>query len=62
MAVEHALAVDASGGLVAWDAPDAFIRGHLDLVGTDEAGTSWNLPEQREIARAGSIPTASTIP
>jgi putative RecB family exonuclease len=32
VAVEHALAVDASGRRVAWDAPDAFIRGRLDLV------------------------------
>jgi RecB family exonuclease len=32
VAVEHALAVDASGQRVAWDAPDAFIRGRLDLV------------------------------
>jgi putative RecB family exonuclease len=32
VAVEHALAVDASGWRVAWDTPDAFIRGRLDLV------------------------------
>jgi RecB family exonuclease len=34
--VEHALAVDASGRLVAWDAPEAFIRGRLDLVGIEK--------------------------
>jgi putative RecB family exonuclease len=32
VAVERALAVDCSGTCVAWDAPDAFIRGRLDLV------------------------------
>ena len=32
VAVERALAVDASGTHVEWDAPDAFIRGRLDLV------------------------------
>src|SRR5262249_39383637 len=32
VAVEHALAVDASGQRVEWDAPDAFVRGRLDLV------------------------------
>jgi RecB family exonuclease len=32
VAVEHALAVDASGRRVEWDAPEAFIRGRLDLV------------------------------
>jgi RecB family exonuclease len=32
VAVERALAVDRSGRLVHWDAPDAFIRGRLDLV------------------------------
>jgi RecB family exonuclease len=32
VAVEHALAVDASGRRVEWDGPDAFIRGRLDLV------------------------------
>jgi hypothetical protein len=32
VAVEHALAVDASGQRVAWDAPEAFLRGRLDLV------------------------------
>jgi len=32
VAVEQALAVDGSGTLVEWDAPDAFIRGRLDLV------------------------------
>ncbi len=36
VAVEHALAVDASGRRVAWDAPDAFIRGRLDLVGVEQ--------------------------
>jgi putative RecB family exonuclease len=36
VAVEHALAVDASGRLVAWEAPDAFIRGRLDLVGVEQ--------------------------
>jgi RecB family exonuclease len=32
VAVEHALAVDASGSPVEWDAPEAFLRGRLDLV------------------------------
>jgi hypothetical protein len=36
VAVEHALAVDASGRPVAWDAPAAFIRGRLDLVGVEQ--------------------------
>ena len=36
MAVEHALAVDASGRRVEWDAPDAFIRGRLDLVSVEQ--------------------------
>jgi predicted TPR repeat methyltransferase len=36
VAVEHALAVDASGRHVAWEAPDAFIRGRLDLVGVEQ--------------------------
>jgi RecB family exonuclease len=32
VAVERALAVDRSGTHVEWDAPDAFMRGRLDLV------------------------------
>jgi putative RecB family exonuclease len=32
VAVERALAVDRRGAHVEWDAPDAFIRGRLDLV------------------------------
>jgi PD-(D/E)XK nuclease superfamily len=36
VAVEHPLAVDASGRHVAWEAPDAFIRGRLDLVGVEQ--------------------------
>src|SRR5262249_4909989 len=32
VAVERALAVDRTGARVQWDAPDAFIRGRLDLV------------------------------
>jgi putative RecB family exonuclease len=32
VAIEHALAVDAAGRLVEWDAADAFLRGRLDLV------------------------------
>ena len=36
VAVEHALAVDASGRRVAWEAPDAFIRGRLDLVSVEQ--------------------------
>ncbi len=32
VAVEQALAIDASGGRVAWDAAEAFLRGRLDLV------------------------------
>jgi hypothetical protein len=32
VAVEHALAVDASGSPVEWDVPEAFLRGRLDLV------------------------------
>jgi RecB family exonuclease len=32
VAGEHALAVDANGERVAWDAPEAFLRGRLDLV------------------------------
>jgi RecB family exonuclease len=36
VAVEHALAVDVSGRRVAWDAPAAFIRGRLDLVGVEQ--------------------------
>ena len=33
--VEHTLAIDVDGGLVTWDAPDAFLRGRLDLVAVD---------------------------
>lgn len=33
--VEHALAIDAGGRRVAWDAPDAFLRSRLDLVTVD---------------------------
>ena len=33
--VEHALAIDAEGRLVAWEAPDAFLRGRLDLVAVE---------------------------
>jgi RecB family exonuclease len=36
VAVEHALAVDASGRRVAWDGPDAFIRGRPDLVSMEQ--------------------------
>ena len=32
VAVEHALAMDASGSRVEWDSPDAFLRSRLDLV------------------------------
>jgi putative RecB family exonuclease len=32
VAVERALAVDRHGTHVAWDAPDAFVRGRLDLI------------------------------
>jgi RecB family exonuclease len=32
VAVEWALAVDRTGARVEWDAPDAFVRGRLDLV------------------------------
>jgi hypothetical protein len=32
VAVEHALAIDTGGRYVEWDAPDAFLRGRLDLV------------------------------
>jgi putative RecB family exonuclease len=35
VAVEHPLAVDRHARHVAWDAPDAFIRGRLDLVSVD---------------------------
>jgi putative RecB family exonuclease len=35
VAVEHPLAVDASGERVDWEAPHAFIRGRLDLVIVD---------------------------
>jgi putative RecB family exonuclease len=35
VAVEHALAIDAGGRHVDWDAPDAFLRGRLDLVAVD---------------------------
>lgn len=35
VAVEHPLAVDASGERVDWEAPHAFIRGRLDLVSVD---------------------------
>jgi len=35
VAVEHALAIDAGGRHVEWDAPDAFLRGRLDLVALD---------------------------
>ena len=35
VAVEHALAIDAEGRPVDWDAPDAFLRGRLDLVAVD---------------------------
>jgi putative RecB family exonuclease len=33
--VEHTLAIDVDGGLVTWDAPEAFLRGRLDLVAVD---------------------------
>ncbi len=33
--VEHALAIDAEGRRVAWEAPDAFLRGRLDLVAVE---------------------------
>jgi hypothetical protein len=35
VAVEHPLAVDATGEQVDWEAPHAFIRGRLDLVSID---------------------------
>jgi RecB family exonuclease len=35
VAVEHALAINADGRHVEWDAPDAFLRGRLDLVAVD---------------------------
>jgi putative RecB family exonuclease len=35
VAVEHALAIDAGGRQVDWDAADAFLRGRLDLVAVD---------------------------
>jgi RecB family exonuclease len=35
VAVEHALAIDTRGRQVEWDAPDAFLRGRLDLVALD---------------------------
>ncbi len=35
VAVEHALAIDAGGRQVGWDAPAAFLRGRLDLVALD---------------------------
>jgi RecB family exonuclease len=33
--IEHALAINADGRLVTWDAPEAFLRGRLDLVAVD---------------------------
>ena len=33
--IEHALAIDAEGRRVAWEAPDAFLRGRLDLVAVE---------------------------
>ena len=33
--VEHALAIDADGRRVTWDAPEAFLRGRLDLVAVE---------------------------
>jgi RecB family exonuclease len=35
VAVEHALAIDAGGRHVEWDAPGAFLRGRLDLVAVE---------------------------
>jgi hypothetical protein len=35
VAVEHALAIDAGGRQVDWDATDAFLRGRLDLIAVD---------------------------
>jgi RecB family exonuclease len=35
VAVEHAVAIDAGGRQVEWDAPNAFLRGRLDLVAVD---------------------------
>ena len=35
VAIEQALAIDAGGRQVDWDAPDAFLRGRLDLVAVD---------------------------
>ena len=35
VAVEQALAIDAGGRQVDWDAPDAFLRGRLDLVAVE---------------------------
>jgi hypothetical protein len=33
--IEHALAIDARGERVEWEAPDAFLRGRLDLVAVE---------------------------
>ena len=56
VAVEHALAIDADGRLVAWDAPEAFLRGRLDLV-IDRGGycTGANQTTVAEFIRRGLI-------
>ena len=57
--VEHALAIDAGGRRVAWDAPDAFLRGRLDLVaveGRQATVCDWKsgwLTEDDESLRVG---------
>jgi putative RecB family exonuclease len=33
--IEHAIAIDVRGECVAWEAPDAFLRGRLDLVAVE---------------------------
>ena len=59
VAVEHALAVDASGRHVAWEAPDAFIRGRLDLVGRrGAAGHRLRLEERLGERGRGGAPAS----
>ena len=57
--VEHALAIDAEGRRVAWDAPDAFLRGRLDLVAVEgrqatvyDWKSSWLTEDDEGLRRA----------
>ena len=57
--VEHALAIDAEGRRVAWEAPDAFLRGRLDLVAVEgrqatvcDWKSGWLIEDDDDLRRA----------